>query len=387
MKNNLDFYRHKVESHNHWKFKTLRLLYERTFKVDGWAGEGKFWALNNLIASSDYCLLEYDNEIKLASLASEIGFTLEEFNTYLDILINKCKLVILMEGKLATEYTQEILAEVQNDRRAARERKRRALQNLELDKKLGNGKKNVGNSGQENGVSRGTMSVFGGTSEKFGAEKQHSTVQYSTVQNSNTILPDADAPGGKDDNVGGGKAAARKGTAGEGKKKVAAKKKDRPEDTTAHWKEMVGVYNKFFPDHYNGEKFSWNATEFANLSKLLKDLERRAKDQGKEWTLAEAMLRFQQFLQIAHKDFVLNQDFAPKNLYSKRNRIYQSLSKPVTNGSHQQTPAANGHTAENLRRAGLGKSQGAYELLDDLKRHLGGNIDTDQFDPGGKEGS
>ena len=46
MKNNIEYYRHHAQSDTHPKFKMLRNEY-------GWAGEGKFWALNNRIALAE----------------------------------------------------------------------------------------------------------------------------------------------------------------------------------------------------------------------------------------------------------------------------------------------------------------------------------------------
>lgn len=113
MKNNLSYYRHEVNSHNHWKFKTLRRKYK-------WCGEGKFWALNNMIGESEGCKLDIRNPDKKAAIAADLDFDEAEFDEYLTFLIEKCRLVILDEGYLITPMTQENLIEVNN----TRERKR-----------------------------------------------------------------------------------------------------------------------------------------------------------------------------------------------------------------------------------------------------------------------
>lgn len=113
MKNNLSYYRHEVTSHNHWKFKTLRRKYK-------WCGEGKFWALNNMIGESEGCKLDISNPDKKAAIAVDLDFDDAEFDEYLAFLIEKCRLVVLTEGYLTTPMTQENLAEVNN----TRERKR-----------------------------------------------------------------------------------------------------------------------------------------------------------------------------------------------------------------------------------------------------------------------
>jgi hypothetical protein len=117
MKNNLSYYRHEVTSHNHWKFKTLRRKYK-------WCGEGKFWALNNMIGESDGCKLDISNPDKKAAIAADLDFDDHEFDEYLTFLIEKCRLVIMDEGHLTTPMTQENLAEVSSTRERKRNWKR-----------------------------------------------------------------------------------------------------------------------------------------------------------------------------------------------------------------------------------------------------------------------
>lgn len=113
MKNNLDYYRHHVNSHNHWKFKLLRKEYK-------WEGEGKFWALNNEIAASDNCVLDISDEGKKMSIAIDLDFDIDSFNDYLLFLSTKCKLITMDGDKITTKITQETLSEVAQER----ERKR-----------------------------------------------------------------------------------------------------------------------------------------------------------------------------------------------------------------------------------------------------------------------
>lgn len=113
MKNNLSYYRHEVNSHNHWKFKTLRRKYK-------WCGEGKFWALNNMIGEAESCRLNISNEDIKASIAADLDFDLPEFEHFIEYLIKVCKLLIEDGGYLTTPMTQENLAEVNSKRERQR---------------------------------------------------------------------------------------------------------------------------------------------------------------------------------------------------------------------------------------------------------------------------
>lgn len=116
MKKNLKFYSHMVTSHNHWKFKTLRRKYD-------WAGEGKFWALNNLIAESDYCRLDLSEEERKMAIAVELDFDIDEFSEYLKYLEEKCKLIWSENGFIMTDKTQEIFYHTDGKRVYNRDRK------------------------------------------------------------------------------------------------------------------------------------------------------------------------------------------------------------------------------------------------------------------------
>ena len=112
----LSFYNHAVDSHHHWKFKRLRKKY-------GWEGEGKFWALNNLIAQSNKCLLDLSDENKMEQVATDLDFEKDDFLEYLNYIEINCKLVVKMDGKYMTSSTQETLNLVERAREADRIRK------------------------------------------------------------------------------------------------------------------------------------------------------------------------------------------------------------------------------------------------------------------------
>lgn len=116
MKNNLDRYPHFVASHNHWKFKTLRRAY-------GWSGEGKFWALNNMIADSEGCIINLNDPVRKAAVAAEIDFDIPELDQYIEFLVNKCQLLVLSDSMVTTEKVQETFSFVDEKRKRDRDRK------------------------------------------------------------------------------------------------------------------------------------------------------------------------------------------------------------------------------------------------------------------------
>jgi len=113
-KNNISFYPHKVTSHNHWKFKTLR-------KKFGWAGEGRFWALCNAIGDCEGCMLDLNEEDKMLSVAADLDLTDEDLKQFIEFLVSKCKLIILVENNITTDTAQEALSTVNGRRSYQRE--------------------------------------------------------------------------------------------------------------------------------------------------------------------------------------------------------------------------------------------------------------------------
>jgi hypothetical protein len=158
MKNNIEFYRHKTSSHNHWKFKALRLEYD-------WAGEGKFWALNNIIADADFCKLDINNEKRKKALAADLCFTMDELDKFLKFLEIDCELIVNDRGFLITPMTQEVLADVM----ITRERKRNWKNKKEQE---------VAGQSSEKDIETAKVDVY--FSEKDG-EKTHTTAQHTTV--------------------------------------------------------------------------------------------------------------------------------------------------------------------------------------------------------------
>lgn len=114
MKNNITYYSHNVNSDDHPKFKMLRVKY-------GWAGEGKFWALNNRIAQAENCELNLTKKYNKASLATDLSFTLEEFDVFLEYLENDCDLIVRENNHITTEIVREVLLRVMKERKRNKE--------------------------------------------------------------------------------------------------------------------------------------------------------------------------------------------------------------------------------------------------------------------------
>lgn len=116
MKNNIDYYQHFAYADQHPKFKMLRVQF-------GWAGEGKFWALNNKIAQAEDCCLDVSKKYNRAAIASDLDFSMDELDEFLTFLLEDCELIRKCpEGKITTDIIQECFTKVMSDREKARER-------------------------------------------------------------------------------------------------------------------------------------------------------------------------------------------------------------------------------------------------------------------------
>lgn len=131
MKKNIDYYPHKSEAHRHPKFKMLRSLYSTP--TEGWAAEGRFWALNNLIAQSEDCLLNLSKKRNKGVFADELGMSVDEFDHFIEILCSEdVELLTQIEPDI---YTTETVQETYSGIASERERAKR---NYEKQKKTVN---------------------------------------------------------------------------------------------------------------------------------------------------------------------------------------------------------------------------------------------------------
>ncbi|MDD4291972.1 MAG: hypothetical protein PHX51_07055 [Clostridia bacterium] len=127
MKNNIDYYPHKAESHRHPKFKMLRASFNTI--ADGWAAEGRFWALNNIIALSADCILDLSKKRNIGVYAEELGLTVEEFSGLIGIFSGEDieLLTEVSDGCYTTDTVQETYNAVLKDREKAKDRYKKSV--------------------------------------------------------------------------------------------------------------------------------------------------------------------------------------------------------------------------------------------------------------------
>ena len=77
MKQSLDWFKHDATASESPKFIALRA------SPYGWAGEGRFWALNGLIARSDGCQLDLGRKFAKAGVADKLDLTPAELDAYI----------------------------------------------------------------------------------------------------------------------------------------------------------------------------------------------------------------------------------------------------------------------------------------------------------------
>ena len=169
MKQNIEFYPHYATSDQHAKFKMLRVEF-------GWAGEGKFWALNNRIAQADGCCLDVSKKYNKAALASDLDFSMAEFDKFILFLKDDCELISECEkGIITTDIVIETFDKVMKDRGEARARYRRASGEKEKTsgEKTYRVKESKGKESKEKKYKRKIPDVFPLTNElkKYALEK------------------------------------------------------------------------------------------------------------------------------------------------------------------------------------------------------------------------
>ena len=120
---------HDSRAHKHWKFEKLRSRF-------GWAGEGRFWALNGIIAATDACCLDLGDVGVVAMLCHELGMEgqtdLEAFIAYLR---DHCRLVraegqVITTGMVQDQLAKATAAAIRN--RANYERRKEGMARLPL---------------------------------------------------------------------------------------------------------------------------------------------------------------------------------------------------------------------------------------------------------------
>ena len=136
MKLNIDYYPHRSDAHRHPKFKMLRSLFGST--AEGWAAEGRFWALNNLIASSENCRLDLRKKRNKGVFADELGMSISEFDEFIAVLKSEdVELIVEIEENIfTTETVIETYSSVAAEREKARRKKSKSDKNTSSPEKL-----------------------------------------------------------------------------------------------------------------------------------------------------------------------------------------------------------------------------------------------------------
>ncbi len=129
MKKNLVFYYHYCNAHNQPGSKMLRVKY-------GWSGEGRYYALLNMIGDSEYCVLDMSKKFIAAVYAEALGLSLDEFKEFVNYLVIDCELLIRVNQNvdknvdnsvdnwlITSELLQENFTEIMRLRDKARQRK------------------------------------------------------------------------------------------------------------------------------------------------------------------------------------------------------------------------------------------------------------------------
>ncbi len=136
MKSNLEYYNHRKDSHRHPKFKLLRALHGGGEK--GWAAEGRFWALNNIISDSENCELDLTKNRNKAVVAEELNISLDELNCFIQTLLSDdIELLIQVDpGIFTTKKVKEAFGKVSDEREKARVRKDKGKKSGSSDEQL-----------------------------------------------------------------------------------------------------------------------------------------------------------------------------------------------------------------------------------------------------------
>jgi hypothetical protein len=113
MKDGLKYFSHDSSATSHPKMKALRSRY-------GWDGYGRFWALNEMIASAPKARLDLSRKINKMAAADDLGMTVEEFEAFIDFLADpEIDLINREDGIIWTDMTAENYdhAEAERDRK------------------------------------------------------------------------------------------------------------------------------------------------------------------------------------------------------------------------------------------------------------------------------
>lgn len=144
-------------------------------------------------------------------------------------------------------------------------------------------------------------------------------------------------------------------------KKTIVKKKIKDDLPEPHWQVITNTWFAFNKKEF-GDDPSFDRDEPKILKRILHRLKHRAEKQSVEWTEAEALTRFTNFLNKCYADKWLAANFLLSNLEKQFDKII------LNHGN-------NDRTGDRQIRTGHGKAAGAERLADDLLNEI-------RFNPG-----
>jgi hypothetical protein len=118
IRDNLLSFEHDSDAFEHPKFMALRARF-------GWEGDGRFWALNSIIAHSNGCRLDISRPFVKAGIVQKLGMTEQDFDAFVAFLVDPqlCGLIQSEHGTLWTDRTQGELKRAAWWRESDRQRK------------------------------------------------------------------------------------------------------------------------------------------------------------------------------------------------------------------------------------------------------------------------
>lgn len=81
-----------------------------------WGGEGKFWALNNIIANSNECKLDISRKFIVADILELFQMNREDFEEFVNYLVEDCELLERDGDIITTEIVQENYGTIKKSR-------------------------------------------------------------------------------------------------------------------------------------------------------------------------------------------------------------------------------------------------------------------------------
>jgi hypothetical protein len=104
------------------------------------------------------------------------------------------------------------------------------------------------------------------------------------------------------------------------------KKKQRiPEK---YWSDYVSIYFRFCREHYKDVP-TFDGSQPRDLKAIITALRKRAEHQGVEWDYETATARFHHFLEFAHTDKWLADNWLLSNLNRQKDKIFLNHSKQL----------------------------------------------------------